>query len=490
MRPVLFIHGYGSEREDASQEGIQQIYGGLPERVRQCPGVGEVHSLNLSRWISRDDAVSLDDVGFAMQRELEANFPDLLSRETGFHIITHSTGALVVRNWLMRFSPRPSPMRHLIHLAGAHYGSGLAHIGAGQMARWGRKILDGRDAGLAVLRELEFGASETIDMHLFFQEGHDLYKAYHVREFCICGSQIPGRSFQLAPIRYVKEDASDCTVRTSAANANLRYFKVSPLEGAGRITTDELLTIVDTAENQQDIPLDEVHYGITERIIPGEGDREEVPFGIPFETAHIGDTKGILYGEQSKGDVLPFLYRALQTHETNAASYRKTARLFREWTEETETRAKELDGSLLEWDAQKQYEAHAQLIIRIQDQDGRPVKGFDVFMHSVEQTGGFKLEKRIETKHVNRFHAGTITFYLRTKEFSEGEFVDCLADLADLNVQIFGTESKTRDVAYVPVSVRLTGDALRDFIHHHQTTIVDVQLLRVPTRNVFQAVEL
>ena len=67
--------------------------------------------------------------------------------QSGFHVVIHSTGALVVRNWIRLFRRRPSPIANLVHLAGANFGSGLAHLGQGQAARWGRLIFQGVGRG-------------------------------------------------------------------------------------------------------------------------------------------------------------------------------------------------------------------------------------------------------------------------------------------------------------------------------------------------------
>ena len=50
---------------------------------------------------------------------------------------SNSTGALVVRNWLRRHSPRPSPIERLIYLAGANFGSGWAHVGRSPVGQVG-----------------------------------------------------------------------------------------------------------------------------------------------------------------------------------------------------------------------------------------------------------------------------------------------------------------------------------------------------------------
>lgn len=88
----------------------------IPQK-KFCSSLVDDLSLNLSRWLSRGDGISLDAVSFATDRALRKDFSNLLGG--GFNVVIHSTGARVVRNWIKLFSPAQSPIHHLIHLAGA-----------------------------------------------------------------------------------------------------------------------------------------------------------------------------------------------------------------------------------------------------------------------------------------------------------------------------------------------------------------------------------
>ena len=86
MLPVLLIHGYSTE---GKKKSVEEIYGTLPQDLRDALGADNVHELNLSRWISLSDGIRMDDVSFAMDRALKSSFPTLL--KSGFHVIVHST---------------------------------------------------------------------------------------------------------------------------------------------------------------------------------------------------------------------------------------------------------------------------------------------------------------------------------------------------------------------------------------------------------------
>src|SRR3569833_3088840 len=114
MEPILFINGYSAESATSVPEAVKAIYGNqnadpnlnLPDALRDALGAGapDVFEIDLSRYVSLDDGVNLDDIARALQLALEADFPHLLKPDTGFNAIVHSTGALVVRNWIRLFS--------------------------------------------------------------------------------------------------------------------------------------------------------------------------------------------------------------------------------------------------------------------------------------------------------------------------------------------------------------------------------------------------
>ena len=95
MKPILLIHGYSSEGKTPGGATAADIYGTLPADLRKEFGRGAVKELNLSRWISLSDGIRIDDISYAMDRALKSSYPQLL--KTGFHVVIHSTGALVVR---------------------------------------------------------------------------------------------------------------------------------------------------------------------------------------------------------------------------------------------------------------------------------------------------------------------------------------------------------------------------------------------------------
>lgn len=483
MKPVLLIHGYSSEGENKT---VDQIYGSLPADLREWFGPDAVRELDLSRWISLSDGISLDDVSFAMERALRNEYSDLL--KSGFHVIIHSTGALVVRNWIRLFSPKPGPIINLVHLAGANFGSGLAHIGQGQLARWGRYLTIGTGCGYRILDELEFGSGKTLDLHLhFLPTGRRMLADYRVREFCLIGSQIPG-GLHMLPIRYVHEDSSDCTVRTSAGNLNFSYIKVEPSAAAWALDCKKLR--LQTEKRLDDKPVATAYYRISGESHPGDEGRPLIPFSILYETTHYGDETGIVEGSRNRDQLRPLIQQALNC--STIEEYTQAAAAFQNATGAVFQLAAGLRPSLTEWDPQEQYEGHAQLIFRLRDQQGNPVEHFDVFLKSdPDGSNNNALENMLEDRHVNKKDIGTITFYLRTQQFNKklkNPWKELLDQVAPLTVEITGEEPGSGEINYVPLTVKLTPDDIRRMIKTFRTTVVDVTLLRLPSAKVFEIV--
>ena len=482
MQPVLLVHGYSSEGKNAQ---TRKIYGELPKLLRQSLGKDKVAELDLSRWISLQDGITLNDVSFAMDRALNKEFPHLL--DSGFHVIIHSTGALVVRNWIRKFSPKPSPILNFIHLAGANFGSGLAHIGKGQLARWGRFIFTGTQPGIQVLNELEFGSWKSIELHRHFLEtGNDMYHDYQVQEFCLIGSQtfsgILKTVIKAIPIRYVKEDSSDNTVRTSSCNLNFNYIPVMPNQRTFKLTAKQLTRQINKREHDRYVPVSYYDYSL-EHLSEM---RPEVPFIVLYETAHFGSDIGIVDGKKNRRQIISHIKAALNTPYSES-SYQKTAERFRKGLEQNLNRVRELKAGLFNWNKQQQYEAHSQIIFRIRDQFGNVVPNHDITFRSRPENDDQEiLEHMIEDKHNNTKFPGTLTFYLRTMRYKYKRWNDKICDISPLDVEITAYEPESDEIAYVPLNIRLTADEVCRIVKNHQTTIIDIMLVRLPSDDVFK----
>ena len=225
-----------------------------------------------------NDSVSVADIARALQRALLEQHPSLLKE--GFHVVIHSTGALVIRTWIRLFSPQPSPIVNLVYLAGANLGSGWASIGQGQVARWGRFVFErGAQRGVKVLQSLELGSSATLDLHLsFLREGSRMLDDYKVQEYVIIGTQADPDWFEF-PVRYAHEDGSDGVVRVAAGNLNYNYLTIEPNEDAAALPWSAVHAAVQAASAKASFP---IYYKVASRSLAGSGARPRDSFRHSF----------------------------------------------------------------------------------------------------------------------------------------------------------------------------------------------------------------
>ncbi|MBI1374565.1 MAG: hypothetical protein GC159_17750 [Phycisphaera sp.] len=494
MKPIVLIHGYSAESEQTTKSAIESIYGDLPRVLKGQYGRDRVVEINLSRYISLDDGISLDDISRGLNRVLNDEYRHLL--KSGFHCVVHSTGALVIRNWLRRFSAKPSPLQNLVYLAGANFGSGWAHIGKGQFAKWGRMVFQQGERGVRVLHALELGSSWTIDLHRhFLSRGNHPDTDYGVYEHVVIGSQADVGWFA-APIRYAKEDGSDGVVRVAASNLNYNYVRFEPTAEALRIDWKEALRQRNRDRNRQRQGR-ESWYEVVEASQPGIRGRPVIPFGIPYECAHSGEKMGVVTGEACREQILRMLDLAFKTDADNWAvrvdAYnRETAATYEQVLSD------HVPSRWRKWltEPRAQYDKHAQVVIRVRDQDGRPIEHFDVFFNSVLslRDGSLPINRLMEAKHVNSLTPGVITFYLRTDAFDEvadagkGGWTPRVPLVDGCYLEVSAAEPQTEDILYLPMRFEFTPQQLVEYIQPHRTTILDIVLLRLPSPDVYRMV--
>jgi pimeloyl-ACP methyl ester carboxylesterase len=493
MKPVVLIHGYSSESPSPDPTSIANIYGSLPQRLR---GSYDVIEVDLSRYVSLNDSVSVADIARGFNRALLEQHPDLL--DTGFHVVVHSTGALVIRRWIADFSPKPSPVRNLVYLAGANLGSGWASIGQGQIARWGRFVFErGAQRGFKVLQSLEFGSSATIDLHLsLMRKDSRMAEDYKVQEFVIVGTQADPGWFEF-PVRYAHEDGSDGVVRVSASNLNFNYLEIGPKTDAAVLSWPAIQTAVQSAAVKADFA---EYYEIKSTCYAGK-DRSLIPCGIPYKCAHSGDTMGIVSGTVPQEQVERMLKFALETAERTPTAWQRAVATYDRETAQTFDSARRMQKpGLFNFlaDPRNQYDAHSQVIVRLRDQDGLPipVANADIFFVSNQQEKGtIPIQSLMEDTSVSGVSPNVILFYLRVKKFQrkEQDWVDRLADVFDFALEITAIEpaAPRQDplVCYLPLRIPLNRRQLSSLIQPHRTTIIDVTLLRLPSPDVYQLIK-
>ena len=215
-RDILIVHGWSDNSESFSP---------MVDFLKN-KGFNAV-DLWLSDYISLDDDVKIEDVA----KRMEAVVRDKLQKgeiKKPFDMIVHSTGGLVARQWISAYyldDVTKCPLKRLVMLAPANFGSKLASMGQSLLGR----VLKGWDnwfqTGKEMLTALELSSRfqwELAQRDLLVPDGQNdkrsVYNKDGVWPFVLVGTH----PYTSALRQIVNEDGADGTVRAAAANLNTR----------------------------------------------------------------------------------------------------------------------------------------------------------------------------------------------------------------------------------------------------------------------------
>ncbi|MAY02686.1 MAG: hypothetical protein CMQ38_06885 [Gammaproteobacteria bacterium] len=203
--PIVILHGWSDDKE--SFRNLAHKLQGKLERP--------ITDLWLGDYISLDDDVNVDDIIDAMQRAwLDAKLPTA-------DVIIHSTGGLVIRHWMQKYyvskNSKP-PIRNLVMLAPANFGSPLAHTGRTILGRIFKGDREGGkpfQTGTHVLKSLEMASPYTWQLAEKDRFAPNAFSKFGVRCTVIVGNHGYKGLRSLA-----NKDGSDGTVYVATANLN------------------------------------------------------------------------------------------------------------------------------------------------------------------------------------------------------------------------------------------------------------------------------
>ena len=98
----------------------------------------------------------------------------------------------------------------------------------------------------------------------------------------------------------------------------------------------------------------------------------------------------------------------------------------------------------------------------------------------------------MEHKHINTLSPNVIAFYLRTDKFDSdaGEWSPRVPKVNGFQLEITATEPETEEIIYLPMRYNFSKQDIEQFICPHRTTIIDIELLRLPSPQVYRMVSL
>jgi hypothetical protein len=384
----------------------------------------ELKNVFLGRYVTLEDKVEIRDIARALHKALVDEMGE--NWNENFHIITHSTGALVVKQWIVhhykeKFTQN-KPLKNIVFLAGPHFGSRLAHHGKSMLAQI--KYLG--DTGEKVLTALELGSEHSWEINEAFLDRSN-WKDKGVRPFCIIGDRVKKEFFASKIFPGAFEEGSDMVVRVPAGNLNFKRFLLSQSNIAklvGEINEVPFVALQDFTHSGPD-------YGIMNSIKKSSGPQSHLSLRLILDCLKV----------QSEQD-----YAAVNQ------SFKKILK---------ETR--------------KKRQGFAQLDFRFRDEDGNPIDDY-LFKLGVIVDGKEKPSKTVEDTHKNNVDPNHFTAFINMKELEPK-----LTYYFDFNAV-----SGSRLFEYKPESLRVqaVGNIL-NYVCENQATQFDIILSREPEKNLF-----
>ena len=210
-RPIVLVHGYSDRGESFD-----------PWRGRLEADGRPTSTINVGNYVSLSNEITLKDIAEGFDRALRQQAG--LAEGEAFDAIVHSTGILVVREWLTSHEKRSARLKHLIGLAPATFGSPIAHKGRswlGAVFKGGKQPgPDFLEAGDRILAALELASPYTWALaHRDFLAERTVYGSSRRTPypFIFIGLKSYGGLRGL-----VNEPGTDGTVRWAGAGFNTR----------------------------------------------------------------------------------------------------------------------------------------------------------------------------------------------------------------------------------------------------------------------------
>lgn len=419
---LLMVHGWSVTSTDT--------YGGLPEALAKWAPTGlalDITHIYLGRYISFVDEVRMDDLTQAFERARRETLGD-----EPFAVVTHSTGAPVMRCWLARYYPDglgQCPLTHLIMLAPANHGSALAQLGKSRLGRI-KSWFEGVEPGQQILDWLELGSLGQHKLNQYWLTQNP--SADGLYPFVISGETIDRQLYDYLN-SYTAEPGSDGVVRLAGANLNYRA-----------------LVLQESAE-----PDDK---GLVPLIISQDQHSPSCGFEVLPKASHSGSKLGIMASVNAKSaSPKPVVSSILACLQVGSAS------AFNALCQQQSQPAK---GARF-----------TQLVVRLWDSEGEPLKDFDFLLLAGPDYDPGKLPKGFfQDRQKNQRIGNALTLYLnhdRMLKTAEGCWGFRILPRPDSGL-----------VHYRAVEFHCEG-AIADYLRADETLMLDVILTRHIHPNVF-----
>lgn len=225
QRPIVLVHGYRDRAEN------------FERWVSLLRAAGyDATTIHLGSYVSLSNELRIKDIAEGFDRALRESAA--LGKGEPFDAIVHSTGMLVIREWLAGSIgtvdrpevslERQGRLKHLIGLAPATFGSPMAHKGRswlGAMFKGSRELgPDFMEAGDQVLSALELASAYTWDLaHRDFLSAPAVYGGTSASPYPFIFVGLDDHGWLQ---RILREDGTDGTVRWAGVGFNSRKIRM------------------------------------------------------------------------------------------------------------------------------------------------------------------------------------------------------------------------------------------------------------------------
>lgn len=209
--PIVILHGWSDQAKSFDRLGRL-----MREQLHR-----QVEEIFLVDWLSLDDEVTYADLSEALQRAWKAK--GLPTAPQSVDVVIHSTGALVIRDWMTRFyEPEKNPVHRFLMLAPANFGSPLAHKGRAFYGRIIKGWRNGLQNGDKILSGLELASDYTWEL----AEKDMLCRKYYYGAKRVKATVLVGNQGYDGVRAAANEPGGDGTVRVSTANLNVNKMEI------------------------------------------------------------------------------------------------------------------------------------------------------------------------------------------------------------------------------------------------------------------------
>ena len=205
---LVIIHGWSDTHQSFARLGRRLVSDGV---------IPSVTHVRLGDYVSLDDDVTFDDLIHALQVAWKKE--QLPTAPRSVDVVVHSTGGLVVRHWMTTFfKPSTNPIKRLLMLAPANFGSPLAHKGRSFVGRIVKGFKSERrfHTGTHILKGLELASPFSWELSQRDRFGSETWYGPG-RLLC---TVLVGTSGYSGISAAANENGTDGTVRVSTAHLN------------------------------------------------------------------------------------------------------------------------------------------------------------------------------------------------------------------------------------------------------------------------------